>query len=242
MAPLYVCSCCYSITKSHLTLCDPMDWSTPGLPVPHCLPDFAQVYVHWIAIQPSHPLLLSSSAFDLSQHQGLFQWIGSLHQVAKILELQFSRSVMSDSLRPHELQHARPPCPSPTPGVHPNPCLLCRWCHPTISSSAVPFSSHLQSFPASGSFQMSQPSASGGQSIGVSASTSVLPMITQDQSPLEWTGWICLQSKELSRGSPTPQFSISPSNEDSGLVSCRIYWFDLLAVQRTLKFSLAPQL
>ena len=96
------------------------------------------------------------------------------------------------TLQPHEPQHARPPCPSPTPGVHPNLCLLCQWCHPTISSSAVPFSSHLQSFPASGSFQMSQPSASGGQSIGVSASTSVLPMITQDQSPLEWTGWFCL--------------------------------------------------
>ena len=83
-APVYVCCCCYSVAKSRLTLCDPMDCSTPGLPVPHSLPEFAQVHVHWIgdAIQPSHPLLLSSPAFNLSQHQGLFQWIGSLHQVA----------------------------------------------------------------------------------------------------------------------------------------------------------------
>ena len=96
-------------------------------------------------------------------------------------------------------QHARPPCPSPTPGVHPNPCPLCWWCHPTISSSVIPFSSCTQSFPASGAFQMNQLSASGGQSIGVSASTSVLPMNTQDWSPLGWTGWISFQSKGLSR-------------------------------------------
>ena len=95
--------------------------------------------------------------------------------------VQFSRSVVSNSLRPHELQHSRPPCPSPTPGVHPNPCPSSRRCHPTISSSVVPFSSCPQSFPASGSFQMSQLFVSGGQSIGVSASTSVLPMNTQDQ-------------------------------------------------------------
>ena len=114
-------------------------------------------------------------------------------------DLQFSCSVISDSLQPHEPQHARPPCPSPTPRVHPNPCLLCRWCHPTISSSIVPFSSCPQSFPASGSFQMSQLFASGGQSIGASPSTSVLPMNTQDWSPLGWTGWISLQSKGLSR-------------------------------------------
>ena len=113
--------------------------------------------------------------------------------------LQFSRSVVPDSLRPHESQHARPPCPSPTPGVHPNPCRLSRWCHPTISSSVVPFSSCPQSFPALGSFAMSQLFAWGGQSIGVSASTWVLPMNTQDWSPLEWTGWIFLQSKGLSR-------------------------------------------
>ena len=113
--------------------------------------------------------------------------------------VQFSCSAVSDSLRPHESQHARPPCPSPTPGVCSNLCPLSQWCHPTISSSVVPFSSHLQSFPESGSFPMSQLSAWGGQNIGVSASTSVLPMNTQDWSPLGWTGWISLQSEGLSR-------------------------------------------
>ena len=114
-------------------------------------------------------------------------------------QFSFSRSVMPNSLQPHESQHARPPCPSATPGVHPNSCPLSRWCHPSISSSVVPFSSCPQSFPASGSFQMSQLFAWGGQSIGVSASTSVLPMNTQDWAPLGWTGWISLQSKGLSR-------------------------------------------
>ena len=112
--------------------------------------------------------------------------------------VQFSCSVMSISLRPHGLQHARPPCPSPTPRVYPNLCPLSQWCHRTISSSVIPFCSHLQSFPASGSFQMSQFFASGGQSIGVSALTSVFPMNTQDWFPLGWTGLI-LQSKGLSR-------------------------------------------
>ena len=112
--------------------------------------------------------------------------------------VQSSHSVVSDSLQPHEPQHTRPPCPSPTPGVHPNPCPLNQWWHPAILSSVVP-SSCLQSFPASGSFPMSQLFASGGQSTGVSASTSVLPMNTQDWSPLGWTGWISLQSKGLSR-------------------------------------------
>ena len=112
--------------------------------------------------------------------------------------VQFSCSVMSDSLQPHESQHARPPCPSPTPGVHPNPCPLSRWCHPTILSSDVPFSSYPQSFPASGSFQMSQLFTSGGQSSGVSALASALPMNIQDWS-LGWTSWISLQSKGFSR-------------------------------------------
>ena len=113
--------------------------------------------------------------------------------------VQFSRSVVSDSLRPHESQHARPPSPSPTPGVHPNSCASSQWCHPAISSSVIPFSSCPQSLPASGSFPMSQFFASGGQSIGVSASASVLLMNTQDWSPLGWTDWISLQSKGLSR-------------------------------------------
>ena len=115
------------------------------------------------------------------------------------ISVQFSCSVMSDSLRPHEPQHTRPPCPSPIPEVHLNSCPLSRWCHPVISSSVIPFSSCPQSFPGSGSFPMSHFFASGGQSIGVSASTSVLPMNTQDWAPLGWTGWISLQSKGLSR-------------------------------------------
>ena len=112
---------------------------------------------------------------------------------------QISCSVVSNSLRPHESQHARPPCPSPTPGVHPNSCPSSRWCHPAISSSAVPFFSCPQPLPASGSFPMSQLFTWGGQSTGVSALASVLPMNTQDWSPSEWTGWISLQSKGLSR-------------------------------------------
>ena len=106
---------------------------------------------------------------------------------------------MTNSLWPHGLRHARPPCPSPTTRVYPDSCPLSRWCHPTISSSVIPFSSFLQSFPASGSFPMNQLFASGGQSIGVSASTSVLPMNTQDWSSLGWIGWVSLQSKGLWR-------------------------------------------
>ena len=113
--------------------------------------------------------------------------------------IQFSYSVVSYSLQPHESQHARPPCPSPTPGVYPSSSPLNQWCLPTISTSIIPFSSCPQSFPASGYFQMSQLFASGGQSSGTSASTSVLPINTQDWSPLGWTGWISLQSKGLSR-------------------------------------------
>ena len=113
--------------------------------------------------------------------------------------VQFSRSVVSDSLWLHWLQHSRPPCPSQTPGVYSNSCPLSWWGHPTISSSVVPFSSRLQCFPASGSFPVSQFFTSGSQSNGVSASTSVLPMNIQDWFPLRWTGWISLQSKGLSR-------------------------------------------
>ena len=113
--------------------------------------------------------------------------------------VQFSRSVVSDSLRPHESQHARPPCPSPTPGVHSDSCPSSQWCHPAISSSDVPFSSCPQSLQASESFPMSQLFPWGGQSTGVSALASVLPVNTQDWSPLEWTDWISLQSKGFSR-------------------------------------------
>ena len=138
-----------------------------------------------------------------------------------VSSVQFSCSVMSDSLWPHGLQHARPPCPSPTLGVYPNSCPLSRWCHPTISSSVVPFPSCPQSLPASGSFPISQLSAWGGQSIGVSASTSVLPMNTQDWSPLGGTGCISLQSKGLSRvfSNTTVQkhqfFSTQPSSQSN---------------------------
>ena len=113
--------------------------------------------------------------------------------------VQLSCLIMSNSLQPRGPQHTRPPCPSPTPRVYPNSCPLSQQYHPTISSSVAPFSSCPQSFPASGSFQMSQFFASGSKSIGVSASTSVLPMNIQDWSPLGWTGWISLQSKGLSR-------------------------------------------
>ena len=113
---------------------------------------------------------------------------------------QFSSvTQLCPTLQPHEGQHSRPPCPSPTPRVHPNPCPSSRWCHPTILFSVIPFSSCPQSFPTSGSFPVSQLFVSGGRSTGVSALTSVLPMNTQDWSPLGWTGWISLQSKGLSR-------------------------------------------
>ena len=134
--------------------------------------------------------------------------------------VQFSRSVMSNSLRPHESQHARPPCPSPSPRVHSNSCPLSRWCHPAIPSSVIPFSSCPQSLPASESFAMSQLFAWGGQSIGVSALASFLPMNTQDWFSLEWTGWI-LQSKGLSRvfSNTTVQkhqfFSSQPSSQSN---------------------------
>ena len=136
----------------------------------------------------------NSSNSDPAKGDGF--WCNSLSATYSV---QFSHSVVSDSLWPHELQHARPPCPSPTPGVHTNPCPSSRWCHPAISSSVIPFSSCPQSLPASESFPMNQLFIWGGQSIGVSALASFLPKNTQGWSPLEWTGWISLQSKGLSR-------------------------------------------
>ena len=129
----------------------------------------------------------------------MLPWSSNIPPLQTSVSIQFSHSFVSNSLQPHESQNARPRCPSPTPGVHPNPRPLSQWCHPTILSSVIPFSSCPQLFPASGSFQMSQVFASGGQSVRVSASTSVLPMNTQDWSPSEWTDWISLQSKGLSR-------------------------------------------
>ena len=137
----------------------------------------------------------TGSAIQNKMKGNCFWWENIL--IETYSSVQFSHSVVSDSLRPHGLQHM-PPCPSPTPGVHPNSCAVSRWCHPAMSSSVIPFSC-LQSFPASGSFQMSQFFTLGGQIIGVSASASVFPMNIQDWFPLRWTRWISLQSKGLSR-------------------------------------------
>ena len=141
--------------------------------------------------------------FKLNFTCKMFGDYGHIHMrcLPLAVSVQFSRSVVSDSLQPHGRQHARPSCPSPAPRVYSNSCPLSRWCYPTTSSSVIPFSSHLQSFPVSGSFQMSQFFTSSGQSIGVSASASVLPMNIQDWFPLGWTGWISLQSKGLSQES-----------------------------------------
>ena len=142
---------------------------------------------------------LRSLNLKLSEYRRRPNSKGMILELRKSISVHFSYSVMSNSLRSHGLHHVRIPCPSPTPRVHPNSCLLCQWCHPTISSSVIPFSSCPQSFPGSWSFPMSQLFASGSQSIGVSASTLVLPMNTQDWSPLGWTDWISLPSKGLSR-------------------------------------------
>ena len=141
---------------------------------------------------------ISLDAFDLWCCRRLLRvpWTETRSNQSNLKEVnsaQFSHSVVSDSLQPHELQHAKLPCPSPTPGVYSNSCLLSQWCHLTISSSVIPFSSCLESFLASGSFQMSQFFTTGDQSIGVSASASVLPMNIQDWLPLGWTSWISLQ-------------------------------------------------
>ena len=139
----------------------------------------------------------------MTRHKA-FVWIENIGIFSIFSSVQFSRSVMSDSSKPPRLQHARPPCPSPTPGGHSNSCSLSQWCRATISSSVVPFSSCLQSFPASGPFPVSRFFTSGGQSCGVSASASVLPMNIQDWFPWGWTGWICPRDSQES--SPTPQF------------------------------------
>ena len=159
-----------------------------------CFDDLS-IGVSWILKSPTIIVLLSVSP-SMSVSVCLMHWGAPMlgHQ-----SVQDSHSVMSDSLWPHRLQHTMPLCPSRIPGVYSNSCPLSQWYHPTISSSVVPFSSHLQSFPASGAFQMNQFFTSGGQSIGVSASASVLPMNIQDRFPLGWTGLISLQSKRLSR-------------------------------------------
>ena len=151
-------------------------------------------------VPPSHPDPHPTPLGHQSTGRSSLYYAAASHHlsVLHISSVQFSRSAMSDSFRSHEPKHARPPCPSPAPRVHPNPRTLSWWCHPTTSSFVIPFCSCPQSLPASGSFQMSQLFTSGGQSIWVSASTSILPMNTQEWS-LGWTGWIFLQSKGLSR-------------------------------------------
>ena len=148
---------------------------------------------------------------------------------SKVDSVQFSCSVVSDSLRPHESQHARSPCPSPTPGVHSDSCPSSQWCHPATSSSVVPFSSCPQSLPASESFPMSQLFAWGSQSTGVSASASFLPNNTQDWSHLEWTGWISLSPRDSQESSPTPQLKSIHSSvlsflHSSTLTSIHDHW------------------
>ena len=164
--------------------------------------EFFPIHYHLSILIPCYGVLISTTLFvseTVSKNQYSVYMYMTVCAGSLVQSVQFSCSVVSDSSRPRGPQHARPPCPAPIPGVYSNSCPLSQWCYPTISSSVVPFSSCLQSSPASGSFQMSQLFASGGQSIGVSASTSVLPMNTQDWSPLGWTGWISLQSKGLSR-------------------------------------------
>ena len=161
------------------TLFDPIDGSPPGSSVPGI---FQARVLEWVAIAFSMYIFVFPS---FCRHNYI---------IVYNVFVQFSHSVMSDSLWPHGLQHARLPCPSPTHGVYSISCPLSWWCHPTISSSVIPLSSHLQSLPTSGSF----PRTSGGPSTGVSASASVLPMNIQDWSS-EWTGWISLLSKGLSR-------------------------------------------
>ena len=164
---------------------------------------FLKQWSHWCRVLLTHPwkgcsvwLWSWHDIFRNSKAHGVFV---ECLQFSGMSSVQFSRSVVSYSFRPHESQHARPPSPSPTPRVYPNSCPSSWWCHSAISSSVVPFSSCLQSLPASGSFPMSQLFAWSGQSIGVSASTSILSMNTQNWSPVGWTGWISLQSKGFSR-------------------------------------------
>ena len=168
-----------------------MNHSMAGLPVYHQLPDLHRL-ISIESVMPSNHLILCLPFSSLLQS---LPASGSFQMSQLFASVQFSHSVVSDSLRPHESQHARPPCPSPSPGVHSHSCPLIRWCHPAISSSFIPFSSCPQSLPGSESFAMSQLFAWGGQSTGVSALASFLPKNTQGWSPSEWTGWISLQSK-----------------------------------------------
>ena len=161
---------------------------------PHCSPYYLRSISCQISTELDSHKSANPTALESSPNYSPYP---SLEKIFSMKPVQFSHSVMSDSFQTHELQHTRPPCPSPTPGVDSNSCPSSRWCHPAISSSVVPSSSCPQSLPASGTFPVSQLFAWGGQSTGVSASASVLPMSTQDWS-LGWTGWVSLQFKGLS--------------------------------------------
>ena len=161
-----------------------------------------------------------------SKRESMGYFLPHSHQFSSV---QFSRSVVSNSLQSHELQHARPPCPLPNPGVHSNSHPLSRWCYPTISFSVVPFSSCPQSLPASESFPMSQLFTWGGQSTGVSASASFLPKNSQDWLPLGWAGWISLSPRDSQESSPTPRFKSINSSvlsflHSPTLISIHDYW------------------
>ena len=229
---------CCLVVKSCLTLWNPMDCSTPGFPVLHYLPESVQIHIHRVddAILPPHPLPPSSPLFSAICKASSDSHFAVLHSfflgmvlITGSCSVQFS-SVTQSCLTlcdPHESQHARLPCPSPTPRVHSDSRPSSPWCHPAISSSVVPFSSCPQSLPASESFPMSQLFAWGGQSTGVSALASFLPKNTQGWSPSEWTGWISLQSKGLSRvfSNTTVQkrqfFSAQPSSQSNS--HCLLY-------------------
>ena len=184
------------VAQSWLTLCDPLDWILPGSSVHEIL---QATILEWVTMPSSRESSQPRDQTQVSRIAGRFFTDWATREAHSVSLVQFSCSIMSDSLQPHGLQHAKLPCPSPTLGTCSNSCPSSLWCHPAISSSVVPFSSHLQSFPASGSFPIRQFFTSGGQCIGVSASVSVLPMNIQDWFPLGWTGWISLQSKGLSR-------------------------------------------
>ena len=190
--------CVFLVAQSCLTLCDHMDCSLPGSSVHGDSPGkntgvschaLLQGILPTQGLNPGLPHC-RQILYHLSHQRSPIWYFSSAN---------FSRSVVSNSLRPHELQHARPLCPSPIPGVHSNSCPSSQWCHPAISSSVIPFSSCPQSLPASEPFPMSQLFTWGGQRIGVSVSASVLPKNTQDWSPLGWTSWISLQSTGLAR-------------------------------------------